>query len=283
MRTILVPTDFSDCSADAVKYAIHFAEKTGRKLLFFNSTFLPIPKGSSAKNHLNAVKSVKELKLKTLIRFIEKIYASLKIKRDENNTRFLVKVGNSVVVNITETINEQFIDLIIIGTHGATGFRKTFFGSNTASIIEQSFCPVLAIPNKYKFDGIKTIAYASSDLNKLKKELKKIIPITQKLEASLEIFHITGVADARFKWKDFNSKEFMKFLSRHFRFYNMSLYVIDGEKNSLINEIRDFVKHKKPEMLAMLTHKRSSFEKIFNSSKTKEISYQLNVPLMALK
>lgn len=283
MRTILVPTDFSDCSSDAVKYAIHFAEKTERKLLFFNSTFLLIPAGSSAKKHLNAVKSDKELKLKTLIEFIEKIYASLKIKRDENNTRFLVKVGNSVVVNITETISEQFIDLIIIGTHGATGFRKVFFGSNTASIIEQSFCPVLAIPHKYKFDGIKTIAYASSDLNKLKKELKKIIPVTHKLEASLEIFHITRIEEARFKWNDFNSKEFMKSLSRQFRFYNMSLYVIDGEKNRLINEIRDFVKHKEPDLLAMLTHKRSSFEKVFNTSKTKEISYQLNVPLMALK
>ena len=282
MRTILVPTDFSDCSADAVKYAIHFAEKTQRRLLFFNSTFLLIPTRSSAKDHLSAVKSDKEAKMRTLTEFIEKIYDTLKIKRSENNTRFLVKFGNSVVENITKTINEQFIDLIIIGTHGATGFRKVFSGSNTASVIEQSYCPVLAIPNKYRFDGIKTIAYASSNLDNLKKELKKIIPVAQKLEASLEIFHITVAAEARAKWREFNSKEFMKSLSHYFRFYNMSLYIIDGEKNSLINEIKDFVKHNKPDMLAMLTHKRSSFEKIFNTSRTKKISYHLNVPLMAL-
>lgn len=283
MRTILVPTDFSDCSADAIKYAIRFAEKTGQKLLFFHSSFVLIPTSSLKRDYLNAVKSDKEAKLKTLTEFIDKIYSSLKIKRNKSNTKFLIKFGNSVVQNITETVIEQLIDLIIIGTHGATGFRKVFFGSNTANVIEQSNCPVLAIPNKYKFNDIKTIAYASSDLNNLKKELKKIIPVAQKLEASLEIFHITVVVDARVKWEKFNSKELMKTLSRHFRFYNMSLYVIDGENNVLINEIRDFVKHNKPDMLTMLTNKKSFFEKIFNTSQTKKISYQLNVPLMALK
>ena len=126
MQTILVPTDFSNCSADAIKYAILFAEKSGQNLVFFNSTFLLIPTGSSAKSYLNTIKLEKKAKLNTLIEFIEKIYHSLKIKRNVNNTKFIVKFGNSVVENITETINEQFIDLIIIGTHGATGFRKFF-------------------------------------------------------------------------------------------------------------------------------------------------------------
>ena len=284
MRTILVPTDFSECSADAVKYAIHLAEKTGRKLLFFHSTFLLIPTRSSNVAYLNAVKSDKEAKLKTLSGFIEKIYRSLNIKRDEKNTKFLVKRGHSVIESINEIIDEQFIDLIIIGTHGATGFRKVFVGSNTASVIEQSYCPVLAIPQKYKFVGIKTIAYASSDLDNLKKELKKIIPVAQKLEASLEIFHITaGVESLVKKDEKYNSEIFMKSLSRHFKFYNMSLYVIDGGKSILSQAIENFVKHNKPDILVMLTYKRGFLDKIFHSSQTKEISYQLNVPLMALK
>ena len=96
MRTILVPTDFSDCSADAVKYAIHFAEKTDRKLLFFHSTHLLIPTRSSTTAYLNAVKSDKEAKLKQLITFVENNYNSLKIKRNENNTKFLVRFGVTV-------------------------------------------------------------------------------------------------------------------------------------------------------------------------------------------
>ena len=283
MRTILVPTDFSECSVDAIKYAIYFAEKTERKLLFFHSAFLLIPTRSPTWVYLNAVKSEKELKLKTLIEFIKKIYLSLKIKRDENNTKFLVRFGTSVVENIAETINGQFIDLIIMGTQGATGFRKFFVGSNTASVIEQSYCPVLAIPHKYKFHGIKSIAYACSDLNNLKKELKQIIRITQKLEASLLIFYIATNTKSMIVNEKFKSKVFMKSLSQHFKFNKMSLRVIDGGIITLVGAIGNFVKENNADILAMTTRKRSFFKKIFDPSQTKEISYQLNVPLMAIR
>jgi nucleotide-binding universal stress UspA family protein len=66
MKTILVPTDFSKCSPDAIKYAIHFAEKTDRKLLFFHSTFLLNPTKNSNSTYLRIVKLERELKLKML-------------------------------------------------------------------------------------------------------------------------------------------------------------------------------------------------------------------------
>ncbi len=283
MKTILVPTDFSECSADAVKYAIHFAEKTQRKLLFFHSTFILIPTRGTAAAYLNAVKSEKELKLRILTEFIDKTYHSLKKKRDVNNTKFLVAFETSVIAGITKTINDQFIDLIIIGTHGASGFRKLFIGSNTATVIERCYCQVLAIPHNYKFDGIKTIAYACADLNNLKKELKQVIKISQKLEASLAIFYITNDVESLINNDKFNSEVFVKSLSEHFKFHNMSLDIVDGEKNILVNTIENFVHLNKPDILAMLTHKRNVFEKIFSFSKTMEISYQLSVPLLALK
>lgn len=75
----------------------------------------------------------------------------------------------------------------------------------------------------------------------------------------------------------------MKSLARFFKFNNMNLVVINGEKRNLIDAIGDFVKKNKPDMLVMLTYKRSFFDKIIHTSQTKEISYQLSVPLMALK
>ena len=283
MRTILVPTDFSDCSADAVKYAIHFAEKTERKLLFFHSTYILIPTRSSSFAYLNAVKSDKEEKLKQLISFVENIYHSLKIKRNENNTKFLVRFGASVVENIAETINEQFIDLIIMGTHGATGFRKVFMGSNAAKVIEQVNCSVLTIPYKYKFSPIKKLAYASSDLNKVKKELKGVVSIAKKLDTTLDIFHIiTGKAVLK-RYEQFNSKEFMKSITHHLKFYKMSLYVIDRGDKNIATAIDGFVKHNKPDMLITLTQKKDFFERLFNTSQTKELAYNLKTPLLAMK
>ena len=283
MRTILVPTDFSECSVDAMKYAIHFAGKTERKLLFFHSTFSLIPTSSSNAVYLNAVKSDRESKLKILTDLVEETYRSLKITRDAGKTKFLVKFGTSVVENILETLDEQFIDLIITGTHGATGFGKFFIGSNTASIIGQSYCPVLAIPGNHEFNGIKSIAYASSDLNNLKEELKQIIRITKKLKASLAIFHIAPEADFSSCREKFGSGVFMESMAGHFKFKDMRLHILDGGKTTLVDAIGDFVRDEKPDILAMLTRKRGVLEKVFDPSQTKEISYQLRVPLMAVK
>jgi len=283
MRTILVPTDFSNCSADAIKYAIQFAAKTERKLLFFHSTFLLIPTRSSNFAYLNAVKADRETKLKLLIKFIDKIYHSLNIKRDEAITKFVVKFGNSLVENITETINEQFIDLIIMGTHGASGFRKVFMGSNTTKIIVHSYCPVLAIPHKYKFSEIEKLAFASSDLNKVKKELKQVVAIAKKFDASLEIFHVVTEKGSLKQYEQFNSKEFMNSLTHHFKFYKLSLYVIDRGDKNIATVIDSFVKHNKPNILITLTQKRRFFERLFNTSHTEELAYNLKVPLLAIK
>lgn len=283
MKTILVPTDFSNCSADAIKYAIRFAAKTERKLLFFHSTFLLIPTRSSNFAYLNAVKADKETKLKLLIKYIDKIYTSLNIKRDEATTKFQVKFGNSLVENITEIINEQFIDLIVMGTHGATGFRKVFMGSNATKVIEQSYCPVLAIPHKFKFSAIKTIAYAAADLNNVKKELKKVISIAVKLDASLEIFHIATAKESLLKYQKFNSKEFLQSITHHYKFYNLGLYVIDGSDKDLSTAINSFITHNRPSIVVTLTQKKGFFEKLFATSQTKELAYNLKVPLLAIK
>lgn len=283
MKTILVPTDFSNCSTDAIKYAIQFAAKTERKLLFFHSTFLLIPTRSSNFAYLNAVKADKATKLKLLIKYIDKIYNSLDIKRDEATTKFLVKFGNSLVENITETLSAQFIDLIIMGTHGATGFRKVFMGSNTTKVIEQSYCPVLAIPNKFKFANIKTVSYAASNLDNVKKELKKVIPIAAKLNASLEVFHISTSKASLLKYHKYTSNEFLQSITYYHKFYNLSFYVIDGIDKDMTAVINSFIKHNKPGIVVTLTQKRGFLKKLFSTSQTKELAYNLKAPLLAIK
>lgn len=283
MKTILVPTDFSKCSSGAIKYAIHFAEKTDRKLLFFHSTFILIPTRGSNSTYVRTVKSEREIKLQVLIQFVDDIYSSLEIARDMNKTKFYVKFGNSVIENILELLNEQFIDLIILGTHGSSAVTKFFTGSNTAHVIEQSYCPVLSIPSKYKFTGIKSIAYASSDLGNLRKDLKKIITIAQKFSSSLTLFYVATDETDIDSCKKFQSKEFRESLIKHFKFDNISLQIINGEENILRDSIRNFINNNKPDMLIMLTHKRGFFSKFLDPSQTTEISYQMAVPLLALK
>jgi nucleotide-binding universal stress UspA family protein len=283
MRTILVPTDFSNCSEEAVKYAIHFATKTGRKLLFFHSTFLLIPTRSSSMAYMMAVKSNRSQKLKQLITFIDKVYDNLNIKKNDSSIKFIVKYGPSVVENIIEAIQEQFIDLIIMGTHGASGLRKIFLGSNTTNLIEKTYCPLLAVPSKYKYEGLNKIAYASANLSTLKKELKKIIPIAQSLNTLLEIVHVTSGNETKHQNKNFNQLKFANELSNHYNFYNMSFELMADIEDNLTKSIDRYIKNKKPDMLIMLTQKKNFISKLFFNSNTEEMAYQIKIPLLALR
>ncbi len=113
--------------------------------------------------------------------------------------------------------------------------------------------------------------------------MKKIIAIAQKFSASLTLFYvITDETDMDY-YEKFKSNEYRESLITHFKFDKIILQTIQGKEKSLIDSIRSFVKDNDPDMLIMLTHKRGFFNKFYDPSQTKEISYQMTVPLMVLK
>lgn len=280
MKTILVPTDFSACSAAAVKYAIVFANKTDKKLLFIHSTFLLIPTSSTNMTYMMAVKSNIATKMKALKKFIDDTYAELGLKRNLSTTKLVVKFGTSVVDNIQEIIDEQFIDLIILGTHGASGFKKFLFGSNATAIIQNINTPVLAIPHKYKYNGISNIAYAASDLINLKKEIKKIVSVARMLDASLNIFHIDKEKSNQ---KKTEAETLTNKLRQHFEFYNINITIIEDWDKDILTAIKDYTKRKPVDILVMQHQKKNLLERLFMGSQTKEMAYDLKVPLLAMQ
>lgn len=65
------------------------------------------------------------------------------------------RYGNLIVQINTIARAAANIDLIVMGTRGASGMMELFFGSNTADVIEQvRVCPVLAVPSKARYSGI---------------------------------------------------------------------------------------------------------------------------------
>ena len=68
-----------------------------------------------------------------------------------------------------------------------------------------------------------------------------------------------------------------------FKFYNLGLYVINGSDKDLSTAINSFITHNKPSIVVTLTQKKGFFEKLFATSQTKELAYNLKVPLLAIK
>lgn len=145
MKKILVPTDFSLCAAKALDYAVELAKKDQSEIILFHSCDLL---SSDCSYHAPFLKEYHHSRRRE---YYQKLYA---IKdRIENTTPVAIDVllydSDDITDNILAAAEDTAADLIVMGTHGDTGNRAKAYGSNAASIINQSEIPVVTVPYSY--------------------------------------------------------------------------------------------------------------------------------------
>jgi nucleotide-binding universal stress UspA family protein len=283
MEKILVPTDFSENANNAAKYAIHFAHTTGKAIVFFNVTHKDIPTSSAHDIYLKKVAEDVNKASLALHVLVEKMYVELHLVMPPRRTFFDVQFGHNVQDEIVEAAEKHKVTMIIMGTLGASGFKKIFFGSNTVGVLKNVHCPVLAIPDKVKYAEIAHIGY-SSNLQDLDTEVKQLLPIVKTFKASLDIFNVHPVYPSYFDYAKFNAEERLTELKKEFRYKKMTLTLINRPKeNDLKGGVDYFIKTHKPDLLIMFSQSRDWFERLTNPSATEEMALNPKLPLLSFK
>lgn len=270
MKTILVPTDFSSEANNALKYANAFAQATNHELVLLH-TFNPI---LGRYNRIPGIIAEENARVK---KESQKNLEDLCSKYVEVSCRNLVSKGDPIDTILDESVKAK-ANLIIMGTHGATGLKRLLFGSNTSGVISKSTVPVLAIPQRYRFRKIDTIVYAS-DLKNTFNELKYIIPIAKKLDASIEILNLNyGYNNPEDDKQTIEQK--VKSLSyKKIRFIEQKATL----DQTMAEHLKKYLAKHKPQILVMFPEEKSWFDKIFLSSKTEEMANQLKLPLLSIR
>ena len=142
VKKIICPTDFSEPSYEALKTAVEMADHFSAELIVVHVVtpipFIPIHDDPSSFNLPVYEKEMETSAQKSLDRvFEEKIPKSL-------NCRTLVMQGDPAP-QIVRLADDEAADIIVIATHGLTGWRKFMFGSVTEKVIRLANCPVLSI------------------------------------------------------------------------------------------------------------------------------------------
>ena len=154
-KTILAPTDFSDTAINALHYAASLALHFGGRLRLLHAIGIHASSASQEASFAMAdeVARIEEDELAKLrLMFIRK-YPSLEIDASS-------ELGFPVEV-IASFAAETKPDLIVMGTRGASGIREILIGSNTASLIRKTICPLIAVPDGVDYSGIRKIAFAT--------------------------------------------------------------------------------------------------------------------------
>ncbi|MDR0605464.1 MAG: universal stress protein [Bacteroidales bacterium] len=189
IRNVIVGIDFSECSLGAMKNAIFIAEKFGAKLtlLFVVSPDAKILVGA-ADIDKSGLYSLVEMRLKNLVKDCKKIIP-------KNIVTHKIRQGKaSKEINLEA--REQGDALIVLGTHGCSGFKEVFIGSSAFRTISASSCPVLTVRNSGDVaKHLSEILIVIDDTMETLQKLKLTADIANKFYSRV---HIVGLEHPQF-------------------------------------------------------------------------------------
>ncbi len=154
-RNILVATDYSDLSENAVVTASAICRKQKATLTLLHVVkdapeYTPMAEFHPAQNYTAEMKQAAKAQLHHLG---DRIREEFSIPVDE-----IVAYGE-VVKQIVKTIETVHPDLVVIGTHGASGVRQFFIGSTAYRVIKHTRFPVLTVPGKGDWTTFRNILF----------------------------------------------------------------------------------------------------------------------------
>lgn len=276
MKTILVPLDFSDNSKNAMDYAILLANKINMKLVLLHA-FHPSMVEALVDAHKIAVNKEITGTPKQLVNEL-KIWKEAVNNTEKNVPCETVFAEGELADVIIDLMNEQRIDLIVMGTKGASGLKEVFVGSNTSWVIEKINVRVIAVPAGYEFNDIKHIVFATDYHDSDIDSIKFLVKLSKRFNAKLDVVHI---ADGNMKprFEDNLLEHFTKQVKDQVTFDAMNFHLLDGSNvNKTLNE---FITKQRVDLFAISTEERFLVGPLFNRGLTKKFAHHLQIPLLA--
>jgi nucleotide-binding universal stress UspA family protein len=278
MKNILIPTDFSENSWNAIEYALRFFE--GQSCNFYLLHVNTVTSGYLVEDSGFAL--TKDIIDDTLIK-PSKIQLNKIVKRISQSSlkgkhRFFTLTDyNFFIESIRNHVEEKKIDLIVIGTKGATGLKKLIIGSNAASVITRVKCTTLVVPENATFVKPREIAFPtdfsafySADL------LRPFQEILDLVKASVRILHINK---SNYQLNP-DQKRNKEYLEDYFNQYKHSFHFLTNR--NIESAIQCFVESRDIDLIVMVAKNLNYFQRILFHPLVEEITYHTDIPFLVL-
>lgn len=271
MKTLLVATDFSPVSMNAVNYAAEMAINIDASLILFNAyqipvTFTEVP---VIEISIEEIHKLSLLKLEELKHNLEHV-TSGKIK-------IYIESRLGFVSEIIEDLSEKIKPFaIIMGAKGASAFETLFMGSNTMATILKVKNPVLVVPPGVRYKKIVKIGFAC--------DLKEVVETTP----TKYIIEIVNVFGAQLNVLNVNSSEGY---DANIAEETLLLQTMLEKTNPIFENIHDidisegihsFAEKNQIDLLITIPKKHKLIQRLFNRSHSKEIIFQSHIPILCI-
>ncbi len=267
MKNILVPTDFSDNAKNALFSAIDLANLAGAKLHLLHAYHFPIPYAESG-----MVVDYTKLETEVTQEFTKWVEAISELKNVDYD---MFTIQGLFVDTIKEAIEKKDVDLIVMGTKGASGRIDQLLGTNSAMVIQHSSVPVLAIPEDGELGHLKKIALAT-DYGKIDDPsvLDCLVELATLYQAEVHIVNVNDKVEATTAAEAAEGVLLDHYLESVKHSYHLS------DRADVAEGINEYITDNNIDVLAMMPRHHNIFEKLYKGSLTKKIAFQTKIPLL---
>ncbi len=269
MKRILLPTDFSKNSLNAIDYALALFERQPCEFFFLNiqkpSHFVTddLIAGAPSTSIYEAIANDNKKQLEGLKESFVERYRDQPF---EFETRFDF---DSLEDAIQQLVNEESIELVIMGTNGATDAEEVLFGSNTLRVIRNVRCPILAVPEGYRFNGLSSLLFTLTEEGEFHPDaLQPLEGLLRDHIVTLEVLQL-------------NTQRELPKSALLERFAGINYHPLEDIPTEYA--VNSYEQLFPVDMHAIFIQPKGFFARIFSGSENTKITYQTRVPLLVLK
>jgi nucleotide-binding universal stress UspA family protein len=267
---VVVLTDFSPLARVALNYTLKMSKKLPIEITILNVVRLDgVPKSNMRMKQVE--KMLSTIAEEEGAKLLEEVKS-----KTEAKISFQAIRGHTVSQVVKRYTEKNYVNLVVMGSQGASQLKKLSLGGTTVSLIDSVYSPVLAIPQFAEFKDFSKIVYAT-DMKDIKNELELLVPFARVFNTKIYAVHVAPSVDKKVEEARILAEHYIGKTGYDKIDFKM---IIDEDVPKAIDQ---YIKDTKSDLLTTFTHELSLFEKLFRLSVTRKLAYQGNLPLLAFK
>lgn len=275
MKTILVPTDFSRQAGYALDAAHQMAKKLNATIGLVHVLEFPMEDTETPVARVKPlpIAFLKEAKKEAM----EQLHAQARLfSITDVPVEYKVQVGNPYLSITRELLKDQ-VDLVMMGSKGASGLKEIFIGSNAERMVRFAHCPVMVVKDQADLSAINHIVFATT----MDEEEGQVLPYLKALQlaygAHLHLLRVNTMAD--FLDDPYASGELQRLAERH-HLENFSFHTFNDQTEE--DGIIHFADQIDADLIALATHGRRGILHLLAGSIAEDVVNHAKRPIWTM-
>lgn len=276
MKKIIVPVDFSEHS----EYALHTAAKLAKK---YNAEVLILHMLEMSDIMLTASDGLQYEKAAYFFKLSEQKFEDF-LKKD-----YLVGVKVTPIIKhfkvfseVNDVAQKNDADLIVMGSHGTSGFKEFFIGSNTERVVRNAAIPVLVVKNKLEDINFESVVFACDFTEEAIKPYKNAIKLFEKMNSKIYFVYV-NLPNERFKTSIEIEKNVVNFFTKAEKDLDKMNDVHYVSDYTVEEGVINFALKVGADIIAIPTHGKTGLAHFLEGSIGEDVANHANLPVITFK